>query len=565
MYKAKLLANELLHESLQKQGKESFKIFWSSKNGKSENFISTYEKGTIRIEAESPLAGAYAISQMQIAAESGHLIEFLGPSQPRFLLRPIWVGCGPEMISPEGIGVALPRFFTSTQQDKTKSALFCRRIIELGYNAVILGSHDGSQIVLNPNSFAEVAAFCDVLQDHGLKAIIKPNFFSKELPKKIGHCPLSKSYQQAIISGFYALFERIANVDFLFWEGSFLHSDFTQDPSARDATLSELIRAEILFLEKNLPSKVSLIYFIPAPDLLAAKQQAKWMSSLCDYVGKGTIISFPAIAGNCFADHLPPHPFWEELRKSPDISATPLLPLVNVGSISQGEGLWPSPTLDLIEKYYSRLYRHRFAGVVALANVLPKKGGMLDCSLWVASQALWRNQSSIQLAETWFHAHRPEWDFSDNIGVLQSMRQLVIELSFLRSLTCETKRDDYSSEDCRLMTESILARLKELQRRIEKLERRQPFKRKENPSLTDYLSVFARDAQRIILHFLQCFNLSYPYVLGGEELQESFWMQISPGGGLGIRSAAKISFFDEPKSGAVGSRMEAIYQENRFL
>src|SRR5690606_29786497 len=128
----------------------------------------------------------------------------------------------------------------------------------------------------------------------------------------------------------------------------------------------------------------------------------------------------------------------------------------------------------------------------------------------------------------------------------------------------EANRDSVLSEDCRVATESILSRLKELLLRSEKLERKR-LKRANAPSISDYMQVFARDAQRIVLHFLQCFNLSYPHVLGSEELSESFWMQLSPGAGQGIRSATKVVFATEPNSGPAGSRMEAIFLENRLM
>lgn len=564
MHHAKILADELVLESELKHNHSISKIVLKSpQQGTGESFFSACEKGVLHIDAESPLAASYAISQLQIAAASGHLSEFLGYSQPRCVLRPIWVGSGPELISDDGLGVPLPHFVFAGHTcctDRSVWKLFCRRIIELGYNSVILGQYQRGRGSQRLSDFSLVSDFCRFLQEFGLKVIIKPGMASKSKSR----CPLDAEYRNAIFSSLQTLLSNVHATDFIFWESCLQHPDFTQHAAARDATFPELIAEDIRLLETFLPPKVSLIYFIPSSNLLAAKQHAAWMPSICDEAGKGTIISFPAVAGDCFADHLPPHPFWHELRQSPDVSSTPLLPLVNAGSVLQGEGLWPSPTLDLLEKYHGRLYRHKFAGIATLANLLPRQGSMLDCNLWTASQMLWRDRSPLQLAETWFHAFRPDWDFTEIMDDLSVVRKLVLDLSMLRSLTCESKRDAISSEDCRIITESVLTRLRVLKMRAQKVERKQR-KRGEHPSFSDYLHVFARDAQRVVLHFLQCYNLSYPFSLTEEDLHDSFWMQVSPGAGQGIRSSAKVAFFDEPRSGAVGSRMEAIYNENRLI
>lgn len=569
MYKVGLLIDQMLDELSQTPGNNLPKILWKSpKNGRGENYFSTLDKGSVSIDAESPLAAAYAISQIKIAASCKHLGEYLGQGGPRFHLRPLWVGCGPDIISPSGLGAALPRFFLSNgqglQQVEQKCNFFCRRVIELGYNAVVLGNHSDSQPVFNSDIFNEIESFCRLIHDHGLKTIIKPRLFLKDSLIKTSRCPFDPEYQSLVRNGLKALSNAVPSLDFIFWESSLLHPDFAKHSAARDFTLPELVLAEVHMLEENLPENKALIYYIPSPDPVVARQHSLWMPSLCDDVGPGTIISFSAVAGNCSHDHMPPHPFWDQLRVSPDISSTCLLPIINTGSISQGEGLWPAPTMDLFEKYYSRLHRHRFAGVIALTNYLPKSGSMLDCSLWTASQLLWHSQSPHQIMETWFLAQRPEWDFTANMDTLRSTRQLIVDLSFLRALTRENKRGNQSSEECRLMTESVLARLKDLQMRSEKLERKR-IKKAQHPSLSDYMQVFVRDAQRIVLHFLQCFNLSFPYAMGGEELQESFWMQMSSGGGQGIRPAVNVPFLDEPRRGAAGSSMEAIFMENRLI
>jgi hypothetical protein len=522
----------------------------------------------LNVEGESLLAVSYGISQAAVGVASGHLSECLGIFQPRFPLRPLWIGCFEEVAVAPGVRLTVPtcvrNLVHSVPIGEFPFALFCRRIIELGYNAVLLGSRDTFSTTTITEQELDLQSVCSQFHDYGIQVIIKPNLVSYDSSKHPGYCPLNPFYREWVLSRLKTLVQKAPAMDFLFWESCYLHPDFTRHPKACDATLAELVSAEVNLIEEALNDSKSLIYFLPVSDPLVAEQQAAWMPRLCDDVGNRTFVAFSAVAGNFYADHLPPHPFWEQLRQSPDTSATPLLPIVNIGHVLQGEGLWPSPALDLLEKYYSRLYRHRFAGAIALVNHLPQKGGMLDCSLWTAAQSLWKALPPILLAQTWFRAHRSEWGFHLCCDALKNVREIVVELSMLRFLTNELRRDSISIEECRMMTESLLARLKCLKTHAEKKERKRREKG-EHPSFEDYLNIFIRDAQRIVLYFLQCFNLSYPYAINNEEHQESFWMHMQPGSGQGIRSAAKVSFLDNPNRGLPGSRMESIFLENRLL
>lgn len=556
-------AGDPIGEYLATLTKHSPKIVWkiSEKKG-GEGYCSTYDQGLIHIQAESPIAAAYGINRMKIASACGHIGEYLGRTTPRFPLRPMWVGCGSETTTPQGIELALP-YVISSGFDQQKAVLFCRRVVELGYNAVIIGNHVPSTKVMSGGSLQDLNQFCHLLQNYGIKVILKPNLNIKGHQKNGSRCPVDTCYSDFLIPAMKSLCDSIPCIDFIFWESCLLYPEFTRHDKARDLSLPEIVAAEARLIEEAIPADVSLIFFIPSPNALTAKQHSLWMPSFCDEVGKNTIVSFSAVAGDYFQDHQVPHPFWDQLRQSPDVSSTLLLPIVNVGSVFHGEGLWPALPFDLFEKYYSRLHRHHFAGVVTLVNRLPKSSALLDCSLWTASQLLWRNDSPGQLIETWFQAHRPDWDVALHIDTFRSIRQIVVDLSYLRSLKTESHHDMMSSEECRLMSESLLIRLKELQMRMEKSDRKK-IRKYMMTSSSDYMQVFVRDAQRIVLNFLQYFNLSCPYAIGNEALQESFWMHATSSGGQGLRSGTKATFFDEPLQGPAGSAMEAIFHENRY-
>lgn len=563
MYQAR--ASDSLEEYLKNLLKQSTKIIWRiSGNEKDEYYFSSYDKGVISVKAESALAAAYGMNQMSIAYASGHLGDYLGEGKPRFPLRPLWVGSAGEVNFSPAMSVSLPHALTECF-DQQNVHLFCRRVIELGCNAVVLGSMHTVSKVQRTNAIRDLQQFCQILHDYDLKVIFKPTLESKiNLQKGIIQSPLNPGYGDWVQHQFSLLHKNIPCFDFIFWESSLLTPEFTQHTKAKDLPLSEIVIAEAKLLEAALPHGIGLVFYLPANSTLSAKQQSLWMNSLCDEVGKDTIISFSAVAGHYLHDHLPSHPFWEQLRISPDISETPLLPVVNVGSVSQGEGLWPSLPFDLFEKYYSQLNRHRFAGIMSVTNRLPKSGGLLDCALWTSGQLLWRNVPSSQLMATWFSAYRPDWNFALNLDILKSIRQMTIELSYLRSLMSESSQDQMTSEEHRVITDSLLMRLKELQMRVERSYRKH-LKKNEMTSLFEYMQCFVRDAQRIVHQFMQNSNLSISHMSGNEDHQVSFWMPIYTGTSQGVQSPSKGTLLDEPRPGMEGSRMEAIFNENRLI
>ena len=556
MQKAKLVADRLSQEFSAYQNKPRTTMTWSTcERMKGEKFSISYERGSIKVEGESFLAAAYGVSKASIGAKSGHIAEFLGEAHPHYPLRPLWVGGTSHLKLTDNWGVSLPSFFIL--QDLPAIERWCQRVIELGFNAILLGSREHLAASCFQSLSFNFHELISLFHEYGIQLWVKPSILDQEL----GFCPFNPAYRVKLQTDLKNLVTQYPEIDSIFWESLYLHPSFNRHPAAKDFTIAEIVLEEVRAIEEVLSCPI--IYYIPVPNFMFAKQQAAWLSKFCDDVGSKTTVAFSAVAGNLCEDHLPPHPFWEYLRQSHHVSATRLLPIINMGSVLQGEGLWPAVPLDLLENYYSRLYRHCFAGAMSMVNALPKEGGLLDCSLWLAAQCLWEKTSPKLLAETWFQAYRPDWDFSFSWELLESTRQIIVELSFLRSLTNEMSRDSISSEECRTMTESILSRLNHLKMRAEKIERRNPKKIKHS-SLMDYLSFFIRDAQRIILYFLQCFNLSYPNLFQDEDLQESFWTQLSKSG-QGIRSGTKVTFFDEPQRGEPGSKMELILFENRFF
>lgn len=320
------------------------------------------------------------------------------------------------------------------------------------------------------------------------------------------------------------------NGDYLFWESK---------QNRLEAALKELKEQE----SKNKP----LILYLSAANEENARAQAEWMSYLCDEMGPHSILAFPDSVGIL-------HPFWHKLRKSQDCSHTPLLPVVNIGSVGLGEGLWPALTLDLSQEFYERAVRHPFAGMIARVSQLPKREGLLDCSLWVAAQVLWNRTPPQRAADTWFLANRPDMSYCDHRTHFETIRSLALQAARLRHLTLNKQRDQLRPEESRATLESISGQLKELHYKLESEE----FQRTKHtilPSLFDYYQFFERDVYRYLIHYLNHFNPPLASLLANEGGLESFW---SKGG----KAGAPVTFLDKPHVGS--GVMERIFSENRL-
>ena len=209
---------------------------------------------------------------------------------------------------------------------------------------------------------------------------------------------------------------------------------FFKSQEAHDIPLIELLTEEMQLLEDSLKGIGSLIFFLPVTES-SVERRGKDLIALSQAAGPGTILAFSSVSGRVHRDHKAPHPVWKLLRSLPYKITTPLLPIVNLGGIKHGEGLWPSLPFDLYDSYLSRMHRHQFAGAIALVNHLPSGMGMLHGSLWIGGQILWREMSSDLLAETWLSAFRNAGDQAKElIQNLTQVRTLVLELSHSKTV-----------------------------------------------------------------------------------------------------------------------------------
>lgn len=551
MKKALKIAKEFLDECIQSVESNSHIDIFCKSIGTSniESFSLTRRFNEVSIEASNGLCAAYAMSYLKKNILNTCNESCFGEKKPIFPLRPIWIRCDTSVAITENIGIHIPTLFLDVKKKKIES--FCRRTIELGFNAVILGSY-GECFGEKPNVvFNELATLCQLFADFGLKLILKP-FIYVDTSNFICS-PLSLELSERVSSAIKQLLQEIPDIEYLFWTSLYENSDFQFHPLGRNKTKEEKTLIEMKILEKSLQSSTKLIYYLPCKNKKIAEEQSKWLLNLMKEAKSPTIIAFSSVAGPPSQDHLEIHPFFDRIQNCLRTSFTPLLPILNVGGIDQGEGLWPNICFELNQKYFSYLNASVYIGIIHLTATMPRQGSFLDCALWTSAQLMWEKSPVEVLVKTWFKAFHKNLESERYIFIFKKTRQIIVELSEKRILMeLENTRDQLNQDLLRFQGLRLLAECKE----IECLLKIEQAEKGNHITIKDYYRFFLRDVRNLIKKVLLQFDVSAPNNLEGEDKGDGFW----------VNADLKISsqLLENPNIGDVGSPSHKIYWESNL-
>ncbi len=444
--------------------------------------------GECWLEGGAEAALLQGLSFLDVALMSGHLGDYLGERKSRYPCRWLFLDQTPEALSEEQL---------------------CKRILQLGCNGVIVH---------------EVPENIEVFKRLGIKLIL--------IASQPDACPFD--------SGWTSLVEIHPFVDGIYWKGTYHQPHFLHHPQARDVLQLDLAIKEVKALESLVGESCLLIYEID-PATPACR-----IPELMDEIGLKTLLSFSSVAGSPSSIHSGPHSLWNLLRQLPDTSAARLLPIINMGSVDQGDGLWPTIPLELLEFTLSHMRRHSFGGVIAMTRYLSEPGTFLDASLWTAGHSLWGQHPPSLLLESWCSAYHPSLS---SLELLRGLWNLAKQLSALEDIK------EGPAEEYRLISESIIAQINGVQRLFEYCQEDR------TPSIQDYFTYFSRDARKKIMYFLQQRRAPVVNVINGDDLSESFWTTVQQERSPGLTNSAQVSLLEVPQKGEEGSVMRQIYRE----
>lgn len=506
------------------------------------SYFTSYSSGELAMGSSSSLGESFGLMQMIAPVRSGHFADYLGLTQPKYLLRPLWLDAKAEIVISEFASICLPEFMLTKESDLWLKP-FCQRLLAYGYNAIIFGERSDipNKKIRSSKTLQDAQQIFKQLSAFGIQPIIKislsenaANFLS----------PFDSQFANLVNTAIDQLLEGSSNIKGIFWDSLYQHKHFRQTCQSKEVLELEGVVAEMQIVEKAISQRCQLLFFLSSNNINIAQRQTEWMSHLLDEIHTQTTLVFNAVAGRMHEDYMPDHPYWKRLRHEVDCSASALMPIVNVGLVGQGEGLWPICNIDLLERFLPRCQRHHFKGVIGLTPHIPQEGSFLDAMLWVAGQALWRDMPPHLLAETWFSAYRSNEDYPQIWSLLQKARSMQLQLAEVLTLTC--------MEKCRRQGEVLPYFLQQIENLSEKLPSNLD---SPHPTIKDQFIHFSCDIRRILERGLQFSPKHLGIKNSREDLESGFWTQPSGRGEL----------LDMPRHGPPGSTMESITNFNDFL
>lgn len=463
-------------------------------------------------------------------------------------LKPLWIR-SECTVSLGNLHLSLPEFMVhSNQSENQKLHEFCLRLKELGYDSLLIGSRNGVFSNAKNLKMSDLSGLHQVLKSYDLKLILKLQLTGES--EKFTQCVLEGEYKNYLTDSINEALKYV-KPDYWFWEANLKEQFFSRNSKSFEMTGYERILAEAKLIEDVLSNAgIPLIFYLPSNNLESAKKHADWLLKLSIDINQQTILAFPMVSSLPWHDHASINPFFESLRKEDCFSYTALMPIINIGSVSQGEGFWPVVISDSVDEFLKRFSMGYFVGAIGLCNYLPQKGSFHDCNLVIANKSLYHQKPVSIALEEWISHYWPEVEMSEIAKMLNKWRAIALDLSALRVVN--ENKETISNEESRLMAESLLSEIKCQQLKLSKIKVFQ--KRNGSVCLADYFTYFARDAKHIIEEFLYSHNQSLPdALLGKDEPQESFWT--TP------QRTGKATLLAEPQRGS--GIMEQIYCQTR--
>jgi hypothetical protein len=384
--KSEQLVEKLLKE-LQVQHRIRLQLAGNPRGEEGENFSISSWRDTFYVKAYSSLGASYALSQLKTALQGNSRNPWLQDISPGFSQRWLWLVGKKKLACMPGIGIDLPEELLEKEHLGERVAALAERLISLGFNGIIFGAFSSCP---KASSHGEIfQKLIEELRSFHIKVAIK----------------LSSETSFSQLTNFLKRY----SIDALLWESRITKSAGLQ---SREAIQDELHLEELLALEKIAGKKdLKLLYSIAACAPFYAKRQPSLLAKLADDAGLATSLVFPSSSNHPTEDFSSLNPFFNTLYQREVANITPLLPIVNMGSVGCGAGLWPSIPLDLLTGHLPKNSSHAFDGAIILSESLPTPGTFLDAALWLAGHTLFFPKIPMhQLIAIWLAAHHPATD-----------------------------------------------------------------------------------------------------------------------------------------------------------
>lgn len=358
----------------------SLKIKVSSRQSQDESFHLLCASNSVDIEAASPLAESFALSQLLSGLQARRLGDIVGENRPLFHLRPLWLQATRSFLLPGGIKISLPSWVVPAASTDAafieELSLRIKAVIELGFNLLVFAADEESSDP-SPLQWHVLRPCLDQIRASGLKLAIQ----MAPQEKQVDIQPFLRSL---------GIFR--ASCDFIFWQQGDLYR-FGYKPTQSEPTDLEQATEELFALEQNC--------IIPVMYHATAASQFLMPLSLH---AKTAVIAFSALSVAKL------HPIFHELTRVSIVDKTKLLPFLEIAQLKLDNGMiFCDLPLDRIENILGRQRNGRFCGAGCKTQNLQPLKHFSQSSLWVMGQRMWRQINVHALFETWLERFHPEW------------------------------------------------------------------------------------------------------------------------------------------------------------
>lgn len=506
---------------------------WHEKQNPHAAYGTEVHQGGVHLSCKSKALAEQLHSGFLLAAKAGH-VAALKEAPPVVADRWLWLPGERVAHLREGFSIALPACITERDlaNPEEKAKRLKSKLFALGYNGLIFGARRdlpaGEAFVGAPF----LGPLLKALHQLGVETALQPTLRKETFG---GSCPVNPSYSRKVKEGLSSWLQREGEAPkALLWWSRSADRSFHHDPAAGEYLQNELILEELRMVEKAVAGKCKLFFYLNQS--WEGKEKAvrqNCLKLLCDESEKGTQILFSATASEPTKVTEISHPFLKDLREREGALHTQLLPIVNLGGVGQGEGLWPC----VYVREASKLFQNHSGGMIALANTLPELDSLLGASLWSGAQTLLKKGSPESHFETWLQALRPHWKDEDRLA-----------LSEASLLAAGLKEIQQSKSD-----EGLKNRLSALIFRERVLQQFEV-----QPDQKLLLTAFARDFKRIVGYIANQKGVALGAMIEGDINGPGFWTT------LGRPGDYTAFAFNRHPEGKGNPALEAILEGYRF-
>lgn len=495
-----------------------------------EGYEAFIEREKLYVKASSISSLNTAFSQISIASRANEEQNFLGSCSPKYSFRPIWL-FGEETLYLKGYPVvSLPKGAKERPGEIAKEIAFA--LIEAGYQTIVLGdpwlTTEGS---LTLDSAQE---FLRALKKYGISIYL---FLNPCIQEKDPF----ETFQEKIREHY-----RIIEQEFNLIDGVMTRS-VPKIEYPEIFTYPKRLLMQINSYEELIGDKKLLFYF-DFKDAYESEQCGEWMEEILDGVGPKTSLSFSSFIGDMRGQSFKKNAVWKALNDSWDSSTTPIVPLINAGGVDCGEGLWPNSPLTLFHNISSSLHRHPFSGILPFTRYLPLKRGLLRATLWSLGASQWQKQTPEELMELFLKAYF-------NIKHTHLIKELLHDSEEIsHTLQKVQSNPQKESKELALYLKYILSKVDILDFKIKKMPK---------DHLSYMFKMFVRDVKKKLLLWNQQWQLHINEIASGDDLKESFWIDIEHSSRGGLGGSVQGEQRESPYAPENNQEMQEILQANR--